>query len=279
MKPKRTGFAYSLSSASGITSKSSLFYYIGINDQMLTNAQQKYVLSLHQKKYRKLNSTFIVEGRKNIAELLASDYQLQQLFATEIFLESNPSIHKNADCTIINEKELGKISTLKTSDQVLAVVHQFENKYFEAVNDELILDLDGVKDPGNLGTIIRIADWYGIDKVICSLHTVEFYNPKVIMATMGSFSRIKIFVTDLKGYFTPLKPVNVYGAYLEGNSVYEHDQVAKGYLVMGSESHGISSELDSYITEKITIPRRGKAESLNVAISTAILLDNFLKFK
>ncbi|MFT6203013.1 MAG: TrmH family RNA methyltransferase [Spirosomataceae bacterium] len=246
---------------------------------MLTNAQQKYVLSLHQKKYRKLNSTFIVEGRKNVGELLASDYQVQQLFATEIFLESNPLIRKDADCTIINEKELGKISTLKTSDQVLAVVNQFANNCFEAVNDELVLVLDGVKDPGNLGTIIRIADWYGIDKVICSLNTVEFYNPKVIMATMGSFSRVKVFVTDLEEYFNPMKSVNVYGAYLEGSSVYEQDKAAKGYLVMGSESHGISSELESYITEKVTIPRRGKAESLNVAISTAILLDNFLKFK
>jgi TrmH family RNA methyltransferase len=246
---------------------------------MLTNAQQKYVLSLHQKKYRKLNSTFIVEGRKNVAELLTSDYKVEQLFATETFLESNSSTRKSTDCTIVNEKELGKISTLKTSDQVLAVVSQFKNKYLDAINDELVLVLDEVKDPGNLGTIIRIADWYGIDKVICSLNTVEFYNPKVIMATMGSFSRVRVFVTDLKEYFGPLKSVNVYGAYLEGNSVYERDKTAEGYLVMGSESHGISSELASYITEKVTIPKRGKAESLNVAISTAILLDNFLKFK
>lgn len=246
---------------------------------MLTNAQQKYVLSLHQKKYRKLNSTFIVEGRKNVTELLTSDYKIQHLFTTDAFLESNPSIIQGNNNTTVNEKELGKISTLKTSDQVLAVVRQFENEKLEAVNEELVLVLDDVKDPGNLGTIIRIADWYGIKKVICSANTVEFYNPKVIMSTMGSFSRVKVYATDLKEYFESINPVNVFGAYLEGKSVYEYETSASGYLVMGSESHGISSELASFITEKITIPRRGKAESLNVAISTAILLDNFLKLK
>lgn len=246
---------------------------------MLTNAHQKYVLSLHQKKYRRLNNVFIVEGRKNVAELLSSDLKIKQLFCTETFLQSNAESLKKVALTVISEKELSKISTLKTCDHVLAVAEQRPNLPFTKNQNELVLVLDDVKDPGNFGTIIRLADWYGVEKIICSTNTVEFYNPKVIMATMGSFARIKIFVTDLPEYFAKNNPQNVYGAYLDGKSVYELQDVSGGYLIMGSESHGISDELAPYITDKVTIPRRGKAESLNVAISTAILLDNFLKLK
>lgn len=246
---------------------------------MLTNAQQKYVLSLHQKKYRKLNNEFIVEGRKNVAELLTSDLKIKQLFSTDEFATANAHSLKGVGVQAVTDKELSKISTLKTSDQVLAVVEQRRNEAFTQNQDELVLVLDDVQDPGNLGTIIRLADWYGVEKVICSTNTVEFYNPKVIMATMGSFSRIKVFATDLREYFTENNASNVYGAYLEGSSVYELQGFTGGYLIMGSESHGISPDLKSLITHKVTIPRRGKAESLNVAISTAILLDNFLKLK
>lgn len=246
---------------------------------MISNAQQKYVLSLHQKKYRKLNRTFIVEGRKNILELLNSDFKVQQLYCTSIFAEELKNAPAESLITILNEKELNKISTLKTSDQVLAVVHQNEQPFVGLKTDETALILDDINDPGNLGTIIRIADWYGIKHVICSENTVEFYNPKVIMATMGSFTRVKVQVTDISLFLKEHAEQEVLGAYLEGESIYDLTEFRSGFLVLGSESHGISEKVTPFVSKKVTIPRVGGAESLNVAISTAILLDNLQKLK
>lgn len=246
---------------------------------MISNAQQKYVLSLHQKKYRKLNRTFIVEGRKNVLELLSSDFTIQQLFCTSEFGEQLKTTGGDFPFTVINEKELNKISTLNTSDQVLAVVYQNEDTIFSMEPDELVLLLDDVSDPGNLGTIIRVADWYGIKQIICSENTVDFYNPKVIMSTMGSFTRVKFQTAELADFLQKNAGNEVYGAYLQGESVYDINKFIPGFLILGSESHGISDKLEKFITKKITIPRVGGAESLNVAVSTAVLLDNLIKLK
>lgn len=245
---------------------------------MLSNAQQKYVLSLHQKKFRKLHNAFIVEGRKNVAELTMSDYQVLKLFITDS-CELPVGFAKETELIVINEKELDKISTLQKSDGVLAVVQRKSNEIPKITSDELVLLLDNVNDPGNLGTIIRTADWYGIKHIVCSETTVEFYNPKVIMASMGSFARVNLYYTDLSEYLKTHPVTEIYGAFLEGESVHELRAFNGGLLIMGSESHGISDQLSAFVTKKITIPRFGGAESLNVAVSTAILLDNLIKFK
>lgn len=241
---------------------------------MLSNAQQKFVNSLHQKKYRKIHQAFIVEGRKNVDELLKSDFVVQSLFSTKSISEKLDSI-----TTIVSENELNKVSTLKISDSVLAIVKQKGNLSPILQKNELTIVLDNINDPGNLGTIIRTADWFGIKNIICSDSTVDFYNPKVIMSTMGSFGRVNLFYTDLKKYLIENSEIPVFGAFLEGVPVKTLKDFKGGFLLMGSETHGISQDLTECITKKITIPRIGGAESLNVAISTAILIDNLINFK
>ncbi len=247
---------------------------------MISNAQQKYVLSLHQKKYRKLNRTFIVEGRKNVHELLRSNFEIQHIFCSEEFAAELTQTQRNCPITIVNEKELNKISTLSTSDHVLAVAYQHEPTAFVLNKNAITLVLDDINDPGNLGTIMRIADWYGIKQLVCSEKTVEFYNPKVIMATMGSFARVQVHTESLVEFFATL-PHNlpIWGAYLTGDSLYDIQEFSGGLLVLGSESHGISEQVKPFITKKITIPRVGAAESLNVAVSAAVLLDNLIRLK
>jgi RNA methyltransferase, TrmH family len=152
-----------------------------------------------------------------------------------------------------------------------------ENKFFSADENEFVLVLDDIRDPGNLGTILRIADWYGIKKVICSENTVDFYNPKVISASMGSFTRIKIYYSEISKYIENIdKKVNIeiIGTFLNSENVHRFDFPTSGYIVLGNESNGISTEVEKYITKKITIPRFGHAESLNVGIATAVVLDN-----
>ena len=161
-----------------------------------------------------------------------------------------------------------------TNDSAIALVKQKENKTFEIKKDEIILALDEIKDPGNLGTIIRIADWYGIKNIVASKETVDFYNPKVITATKGSFTRVNIFYTDIKNFLSEQK-MPILGAFLNGENIHETKFPSHGILVMGNESNGINGEIEKLITEKITIPSYGKAESLNVAIATAVIFDNW----
>lgn len=247
---------------------------------MISNAQQKYVLSLHQKKYRKLNRTFIVEGRKNVHELLRSNFEIQQLFCSAEFAAELAQNQFGCSITVVNEKELNKISTLAASDHVLAIVNQPAPSAFVLNKNEITLVLDDINDPGNLGTIVRVADWYGVKQIICSNKTVEFYNPKVIMATMGSFVRVQVYTESLVDFFAAIPDsLPVLGAYLSGDSIYEIPKFSGGLLVLGSESHGISEQLKPFITKKITIPRIGEAESLNVAVSAAVLLDNLIRLK
>jgi TrmH family RNA methyltransferase len=234
---------------------------------MLSINQKKYLNSLKQKKYRNQHSSFIVEGEKMVNELVASDFEIEVIYGVEDLL-SYPSI------VSITEKELASISLLKTPNKYFAVAKQ---KNFYSTNFEgLTLVLDNIQDPGNLGTIIRIADWFGISTIVCSPTCVDLYNPKVVQATMGSLFRLNVIYTDLIPFLEDNKDKAIYGALLGGENVYEANiQKDNSILIMGNESKGVSKTLKPFINHKISIPQFGKAESLNVAVATAILCSEY----
>jgi len=239
---------------------------------MLSKSQISFVNALHQKKYRKEHSLFIAEGIKSITEFLDSDYKVDTIFCTSEYLQKFSKITQKVKLLDVSEGELKKISTLITPQHALALIKVPEktNIKSESFKGKLTLALDGVQDPGNLGTIIRTADWFGFSDIVCSLDTVEAYNPKVVQATMGSLSRMNIYYTELSELLEKCK-FPVYGALLNGKNVYEVDFASEGFLVLGNEGNGISAEIMPKITQAVTIPRFGEAESLNVAISAAVL--------
>lgn len=236
---------------------------------MLSKSQIKLITSLKQKKFRQQHNLFVVEGFKTIKELLASNLELHSLYAIESL---NISGKKEI---LISDSDLKRISFLTTPNKVLAVFNI--PKPDSICSDGLIVALDTVRDPGNLGTIIRLCDWFGIKNLVCSKETVDCYNPKVIQATMGSITRVNINYVDLKSFLKTQK-LPVYGAFMEGENVYSSQLPKNGILVMGNEANGISKEIEAVISEKISIPRFGDlkaAESLNVATAAAILLSEF----
>jgi len=239
---------------------------------MLSKNQQKLIRALGQKKQRKIQGKFLVQGEKNVLELLDSSMEIEQLFVTESFFKANKSNLKSHKISETDEESLSKVSTLSSNNAAIAVVKIPEQKNVD--KSGLIIALDGVSDPGNLGTIIRLADWYGVHTIICSEDCADVYNPKTISATMGSFTRINVIVADLAEYLSKSN-TPIYGAFLNGESVHKTELKSDAILLMGSESHGIRESVQPYVTNKITIPCFGQAESLNVAMATGIILDNF----
>ncbi|MFH4964913.1 RNA methyltransferase [Gaetbulibacter sp. M235] len=236
---------------------------------MLSKNQIKLITSLKQKKYRLQHGLFVVEGVKTINELLQSDFELDILYTTEPF---NIDAKKEE---LISEDDLKRISFLTTPNKALAIFKIPQSKPIDF--SELIVALDDVRDPGNLGTIIRLCDWFGVKSLVCSQETVDCFNPKVIQATMGSITRVNVSYLDLIEF---LKETDVlsYGTFMEGKSVYSTKLSNKGILVLGNEANGISKEIESLISEKLSIPRFGNlqaTESLNVATATAIFLSEF----
>lgn len=237
---------------------------------MVSKRQIKIITSLHQKKYRKLTGLFVAEGKKVIDEFLNSDFELDSLFTTDENL-----FVANSKVMVISEVELKKISFLKTPNKALALF-----KIVEIVNVDtkgLLVALDDVRDPGNLGTIIRLCDWFGVKHLVCSEATVDCYNPKVIQATMGSLTRVNIVYTDLSTFLSETN-LPVFGAFMDGSNVYQTKLPKDGILVMGNEANGVSEVISNHITQKISIPRFGsiqQTESLNVAMATGILLNEF----
>jgi TrmH family RNA methyltransferase len=217
-----------------------------------------------------------VEGEKSVLEVLRSDFLVDLLVVTASFEERNPSQTQKFKGEVIQvtQNQLEQLGQFQSNDSALAVVRMKPNDSFIPEENELVIALDDVRDPGNLGTIIRIADWYGIKKLVFSPQTAEFYNPKVIQATMGSFTRVKFFYENLAEVFSKWK-LPVYGAYLGGESLHQLQKLQPGVILMGNESKGISPEMEKWVSRKITIPGFGQAESLNVAIATAIFCDNF----
>lgn len=243
---------------------------------MLSKNTVKFIKSLQQKKFRKQNNAFFVEGTKNVTELLSADYKITHLLSTFKYLEDHSDLVAGCDAEIfeVGAKILQSVGSFLTNDSVLAVAEMKENLSFDLSPNELVLALDDIRDPGNLGTIIRIADWYGIKKLLLSEETADFYNPKVLNASMGSFTRIDVLYTDLDDYLSTID-MPIYGAYLEGADIHQTDLKPEGIVVMGNESRGISEKLTKRITHKLTIPCFGHAESLNVAVATAVICDNF----
>jgi len=236
---------------------------------MLTKSQIKLITSLKQKKYRQQEGLFVAEGLKTIKELLNSSLELYHVFTTTSF-----QINGEAE-TIITEKELKKISFLTTPNKALAVFKIPETRKINTNN--LIVALDDVRDPGNLGTIIRLCDWFGVVDLVCSTATVDCYNPKVIQATMGSITRVNISYLHLENF---LKETNtaVFGTFMDGENVYKSQLPNKGVLVLGNEANGVSTAIEALASKRISIPRFGQlqaTESLNVATATAILLSEF----
>jgi RNA methyltransferase, TrmH family len=239
---------------------------------MISKQQQKYIQSLQIKKYRHENQSFLVEGAKSVLELLNSDYEIEKCFFTEKFIQTY-SININ-NYELVTQTELEKCGSLQSNDSAIAVAKMKKNMPLYCNENEHILVLDDIRDPGNLGTIIRLADWYNIKKILLSESSVDFYNPKVIAATMGSFTRVEFWYGDLVKYFKSIDNQSLIGTFLDGENIHQFDFQSSGFIVIGNESNGISDELAKLISKKITIPRFGNAESLNAGIATAIVLDN-----
>jgi len=238
---------------------------------MLNKNQIKGITSLHQKKQRLSNQLFFAEGIKVIQELVESNFELVHLYTTQNDFEE-VSIPKKS---IITETDLKKISALATPNSCLAVFKIPVEKTI--IDSGLILALDSIRDPGNLGTILRLCDWFGITQLVCSKETVDIYNPKVVQATMGSIARVHVNYVDLNSYISQTK-LPVFGAFMDGDNIYETALPPAGIIVMGNEANGISLELEKLIKNRLTIPRFGalqKTESLNVATAAAIFLSEF----
>jgi TrmH family RNA methyltransferase len=238
---------------------------------MISKSQISFIKSLHQKKIRKEHGLFIVEGLKSIQEFLNSDYVVDSVYYTENLMPKLDNLSRNIKSVQITEPELSRISALSTPQSIVAVVQipKQTDLNIKKLECSFFLALDGVQDPGNLGTIIRTADWFGLNTILCSMDTADAYNPKVVQASMGSLSRVNIIYTDLGVLFSQIN-IPVYGAVLDGKSIYETEFGQQGIVLLGNEGNGISKSLQERIQYPITIPRYGKAESLNVAISASI---------
>ncbi len=238
---------------------------------MVSKSQIKLITSLEQKKHRTKNGLFIVEGKKGIEEVLDSHFELHSLYTKEDIFEAPKD-----KTQLISEAELKKISNLKSTQIALAL---FKIPHFSGIDLEgLIVALDGVRDPGNLGTIIRLCDWFGVSTLICSKDTVDCFNPKVVQATMGSITRVNIHYLDLELFLKENNSKVNYGAFLEGENLYSASLASDAILVLGNEANGISEAVEKLISKKINIPQfsqNNKTESLNVATATAILLSEF----
>ncbi|MEI6310964.1 MAG: RNA methyltransferase [Bacteroidota bacterium] len=215
-----------------------------------------------------------MEGVKIVNELLHSNqFHIHSLYYTKAF--EYKSLKPNIQAYEIDEKSLAQISTLQTPNQVVAVVHVKKDIPFVWDQNKKYIALDGIQDPGNLGTIIRTAEWFGIDTILCSKQCVEYTNPKVIMSSMGSFLRMQLYYVDFIEIFKNNPAIPLIGAFLEGENLYQTTLDDAGILVIGSESHGISKELASYIQTKVKIPSFGEAESLNASIAHAVILSEW----
>lgn len=242
---------------------------------MLSKTKVKYIQTLGQKKFRQQEGMFIAEGPKVVAELLqAVPGHLTELFALPDWVAANRSLPANIVVHEITEADLEKISQLSTPNKVLAVIKQFDNAALPDAERKLVLVLDDIRDPGNMGTIIRIADWFGISEIVCSMGCADIYNPKVVQSTMGSIARVHVTYTDLPGWLIRNKGVKCYAAMLEGKNINTIEKVKEGIIIIGNEGQGISDEVAALVHEKVTIVRKGNAESLNAAVATGIILSH-----
>jgi len=246
---------------------------------MITKNQIKFVTSLRYKKYRESHRCFVAEGSRMVNDLISSKFRIRQIYATDKWIYSSIS---DLSVVEVSNADMNRISSLTTATPVLAVVEMPSMASGPDLNPKgLTLVLDNISDPGNLGTIIRIADWFGINELICSGNTTDLYNPKVVQATMGSLARIRVFYTNLVNFFGKINSeIPVYGMMIEGKRLYDEQLPEKGCIIIGNEAHGISEPVANCVTHKLSIPhypeaRMEHAESLNAAIATGIVVAEF----
>jgi TrmH family RNA methyltransferase len=244
---------------------------------MLVKQKVKYIHTLGQKKFRQQDKVFIAEGPKLLKEILETQpAMINEIFALKEWVDENKKIPGTVSVTEISQAELEKISQLTTPNKVLAVVKQFEPAKKIMAKGKITLALDGIQDPGNLGTIIRIADWFGVEQIVCSKDSADIYNPKVVQATMGSIARVNFFYTDLEEWLSKQKDLRIYATMLEGQDITGMKKINEGIIVFGNESKGISDEILQLANVRITIPKKGKAESLNAAVAAGIVLGSIV---
>ena len=239
---------------------------------MLSKAQNKYIRSLTQQKFRQEHKVFLAEGAKIAEEWLNSSERIQIIAATEPWMAQNTTMiarHQEAEVHTVTESELASLSDLRTPNQVLLAVHLHDAKPVPQMTDWCIA-LDGLQDPGNMGSIIRIADWFGIKHLVCGAGCVDVYNPKVVQAAMGGHLRVNLYEADLAQFLAKCT-IPVIAATLDGSNIYSVNVPPAGVLVIGNESKGISAPIQALATQKVMIPRKGGAESLNAAVSAGIL--------
>lgn len=235
---------------------------------MLSRNEVKYIQSLYHKKNRNAEDVFIAEGVKIVNEILDSDFKIKKIYALNEWIIKN---NKYENVVEVTEDELKKISDFETPNKVLAVVYKKPAKEIPDLKNQVTLVLDGIQDPGNLGTIIRTANWFGIKNIIVSNDTADIYNPKVIKAGMGSFTSVNIFYTELKSFLAD-NSIFVYGAALNGENINDIEKSDECLLVIGNEGNGIRNDIYPFVQKKISIPKFGNAESLNAAVATGIIL-------
>ncbi|SHF36434.1 RNA methyltransferase [Dysgonomonas macrotermitis] len=248
----------------------------------LTKNKIKYIQSLKNKKDRDIYGTFVAEGDKIVLDLLP-EMKCQALLATTDFIEKNnlSAFHDIEELIEVSKSEIERVSFQKNPQQVIAVFYQRKPSYDKMqLPHQLSLALDGIQDPGNMGTIIRLADWYGIENVFCSKDTVDIYNPKVVQATMGALSRVNVYYEDMVSFLQSVsKEMPVYGTFLDGEDMYKTELTQNGIIVMGNEGKGISPDVEKAVSHKLLIPNypvgRSTSESLNVSVATAIICSEF----
>jgi len=245
---------------------------------MISKGRIRLIHSLEMRKFRKEQGLFVAEGPKLVGELLRQ-YQPKYIAALPSWIEANQDLFENTTCDVLTQDELQRASLLRSPQEVIALFpipcHILSH---ELLKGQLSLALDGVQDPGNLGTICRIADWFGISHILCSTDTVDIYNPKSVQATMGALAHVKLHYVDLKSFLSK-SSLPLYGTFLDGENIYERPLHSEGIIVMGNEGKGVSPEVAELVHERLFIPNyptgRVSTESLNVAIATSIVCAEF----
>ena len=248
---------------------------------MISKNRIKYVRSLEMKKYRKAEGVFVAEGHKLVGDLLGA-FPCVYVAATQEWMDSHVHELKGVEMDVVTDEELRRVSLMETPQQVLAVFRQRidEVDVNRVVGEQLCLALDDVQNPGNVGTIIRLADWFGIEHIFCSRGCADLYNPKTVQATMGAMARVQVHEVDLPQMLSSLPDdVPVYGTFLDGDNLYDKSLENRGLIIMGNEGKGVSADVEAHVTERLYIPNypagRETSESLNVAIATAIVCAEF----
>ena len=239
---------------------------------MISKAKQRLVKSLQSKKIRQKHQLFLVQGEKGVSETFDSDYQVDTVFVTDHFAQKYHKQLQGNQIVQVSEKELQDLGTLETNSAALAVVHTKDVSSLDLEPNQTGLMLDNVRDPGNLGTIIRTADWFGITRIIASKGTVDLYNPKVISSTMGSFTRVQVYYTDLEQYIDQHSEYQYIGTSMSGTDINKIEFKKPSIICLGNESNGISLEVQNRMDQLVSIPGKGGAESLNVAIAAGIMM-------